>query len=195
MTGSVITIKTETCPVWFLFNLGQHPYQTISKYVRDIVCNNPKAQDKYHLLKMPFTRLSQSMPNTDQCGSKSWHWSKNASECQSLQINANQLTIRSMPEFWSALIGIGYWSTESCVQWKTFFSDSTGLEKDLFLDSVNNSVAHDQMIQLNAPAILEHCNPLADVDISMNPNTFNFWTAEYKIKMEYKLPRNVGQLW
>ncbi len=55
MTGSVITKETWTCPVWFLLNLGQHPYQTTSLSVRVIVCENPKAQDKYHLLKMVLT--------------------------------------------------------------------------------------------------------------------------------------------
>ncbi len=49
------------------------------------------------------------MPNVDQCRSKFRNWS----QCQSIPINANQY--HDFDRHWSALIGIGHWSGESCI--------------------------------------------------------------------------------
>ncbi len=73
--------------------------------------------------KLIYTGLPRSMPNAinaNQCWSKFWHWS----QCRSIPINADQCRsmigierhFGSMPWFWSALIGIGHWSDESCIQ-------------------------------------------------------------------------------
>ncbi len=51
----------------------------------------------------------QSMPNTDQCRSKSWHWSE-------IPLNADHWSILgSMSQFWSALISIGQQSYRSTI--------------------------------------------------------------------------------
>ncbi len=52
-----------------------------------------------------------------RCRSKSWHWSEMSLErnwSELIGIDRNWTTLGSMPEFWSALIGIGHWSRESC---------------------------------------------------------------------------------
>ncbi len=77
----------------------------------------------YIFLKCLFTGLPRSMPNADQCRSKSWHWSEmplNANHCRSMPINSDQflsmpinanLALIGIERNWEELIGIDrHWS-------------------------------------------------------------------------------------
>ena len=60
-----------------------------------------------------------SMPNADQCRSKSWHWSEmplNGDWSALIRIDRHWDQCQNFDLHWLALIGIGHWSGESCKQ-------------------------------------------------------------------------------
>ncbi len=102
------------------------PDQSISKTLVDFLelFMTNADQCRSMLININWYRCWSIQINADHC----WSLPINTDQCRSMSINAGSIlldlaligiernwsTLGSMPEFWSALIGIWHWSGESC---------------------------------------------------------------------------------